>query len=172
MTALTIHKKDEQSVLYQPDNPEPALDHAAKTMLTEFFQLNKEDPEANQYLYSDIPEHYWWDTGSKKWKKRKRSNPSETPVNIGRVHNVHPTQDEFYLRLLLHHIPGPKCFEGKICDTKLYTVIAGYKKHSKTSYSLVCLYISCSFQWSMIQHLNTVDPAQCYFKDTFYERFL
>ena len=31
-----------------------------KSMLTEFFRMNREDPNANRYLYREFPEHYTW----------------------------------------------------------------------------------------------------------------
>ncbi|KAI5412142.1 hypothetical protein KIW84_056991 [Lathyrus oleraceus] len=42
----------------------------AVTMLTEFFALNQMDPHARNYLYREIPEHYSWLKGVKKWQRR------------------------------------------------------------------------------------------------------
>ncbi|CAK8531867.1 unnamed protein product [Lathyrus sativus] len=42
----------------------------AVTMLTEFFALNQMDVHARNYLYREIPEHYCWLKGVKKWQRR------------------------------------------------------------------------------------------------------
>ena len=61
---LAIHLPNQQSVVYDPrrvqtaEDLQPVLDSQQKTTLTEFFALNRRDPEANQYLYCDILRHY------------------------------------------------------------------------------------------------------------------
>lgn len=50
------------------------------------------------------------------WRKQGEPHPTETGVKmvnvLGRVYTVHPRNPEcFFLRLLFHHIKGPKSFQ-------------------------------------------------------------
>ena len=49
------------------DNLEDVLEHAKnqRSMLTEFFRMNIEDPNAQRYLYMEFPEHYTWNKSKK-----------------------------------------------------------------------------------------------------------
>ncbi|XP_027768140.1 uncharacterized protein LOC107002396 isoform X1 [Solanum pennellii] len=79
-----------------------------KTMLTEFFLMNKSNKEATDLnlLYREFPEHFVWSTTDKIWTRRKRGHV------IGRVVTCHPTEGErYYLRLLLMNVRGPKSYE-------------------------------------------------------------
>nr|KYP37965.1 hypothetical protein KK1_040826 [Cajanus cajan] len=38
-------------------------DHNSKTMLTQFFSLNRRDPNSRSYLHREILEHYYWHRG-------------------------------------------------------------------------------------------------------------
>ncbi|XP_050896077.1 uncharacterized protein LOC127102785 [Lathyrus oleraceus] len=79
----------------------------AVTMLTEFFALNQMDPHARNYLYREIPEHYCWLKGVKKWQRRRTKRKV-----IGRIYTVSPSEGEkFYLRVLLSHLRGPTSWE-------------------------------------------------------------
>ncbi|KAI5385593.1 hypothetical protein KIW84_072263 [Lathyrus oleraceus] len=79
----------------------------AVTMLTEFFALNQMDPHARNYLYREIPEHYCWLKGVKKWQRRRTKQKV-----IGRIYTVSPSEGEkFYLRVLLSHLRGPTSWE-------------------------------------------------------------
>ncbi|KAI5408976.1 hypothetical protein KIW84_054703 [Lathyrus oleraceus] len=79
----------------------------AVTMLTEFFALNQMDPDARNYLYREIPEHYCWLKGVKKWQRRRTKRKV-----IGRIYTVSPSEGEkFYLRVLLSHLRGPTSWE-------------------------------------------------------------
>jgi hypothetical protein len=121
--ALPVHLPDQQSVVFDPADPQRALDRAQTTKLTAFFQLSQEDPAARGLLYIEAPRHYTWQPQQQAWQKRKRQSQG-TPQMIGRVHLAHPNQGErFYLRLLLHHRTGPTSFEdvrtvdGVVCPT-------------------------------------------------------
>ena len=123
VNTLTVHLPEQQSVVFNPADPQRALEQAEKTKLTSFFKLNQQDPDARRLLYVDIPQHYTWQPSKKVWQKRKNQRQAKT-LMIGRVHIVHPNQGErFYLRLLLHHRTGPTCFqdlrvvEGETCPT-------------------------------------------------------
>ena len=56
------------------DNLEDVLERAKsqRSILTEFFRMNIEDPNARKYLYREFPEHYTWNKSKKLWKPRKR----------------------------------------------------------------------------------------------------
>jgi hypothetical protein len=102
---LQVHLPGQHMVNYNPNESiEDILARAAleKTMLTAFFQLNKDDPSAVSYSYQEIPLHYVWDKSSKQWRPRQRG------YTIGRINFVSPTAGErFYLRTLLTTVKGP-----------------------------------------------------------------
>ena len=105
---LPVHLEDQQNVYFTQGNEESALERAQshKTKLTAWFELNASEPEANQFLYVDIAQHYVWDMTKKKWKKRQRKTNT-----IDRMYSVSPTdQERFYLRILLLHVPGAKSY--------------------------------------------------------------
>ena len=53
---LQLHLENEQVVIFNEDDNAPeVLERFSKTQLTEYFQLNKTDPDARQILYPDIP---------------------------------------------------------------------------------------------------------------------
>ncbi|GBO05596.1 hypothetical protein AVEN_114108-1 [Araneus ventricosus] len=75
-------------------------------MLTAWFELNRTDPEANRYLYADIPKHFDWKNN--KWERRVRLGDRI----VSRLYSVSPKDTErFHLRMLLFHVPGAKSFE-------------------------------------------------------------
>ncbi|KAI5402370.1 hypothetical protein KIW84_050113 [Lathyrus oleraceus] len=79
----------------------------SKTMLTQFFALNLQDPQARKYLYREIPEHYCWNKWDMEWHRRR-----STRKVIGRIYTVSPSEgDKFYLQLLLSHVIGPTSWE-------------------------------------------------------------
>ena len=136
---LAIHLPGQQTVFIRKgENAKVAAKRSEETSLTAFFKLNQSDPEANQLLYHDVLKYYTYNKG-KGYKRRERNNKKtdnddNTTANtdaksdcIGRIpvvaYNAH-TKDLYYLRLLLHHIRGPKCFDdlktldnGEICET-------------------------------------------------------
>jgi len=132
---LALHLPNEQSVLVRDNQSvQEALEKAENTMLTRYFQLNREDPEARKYCYTEILMHYSWNLQQKKFKKRKNfllTASEATPDGpksdqIGRLPMISlhkKTTELFHLRLLLHHVPGPQSFEdlrtvdGEVLDT-------------------------------------------------------
>ncbi|KAF5187279.1 Atp-dependent dna helicase pif1 [Thalictrum thalictroides] len=79
----------------------------SRTMLTEFFEMNKVDPNANLYFYHEFPEHYTWDEKNNHWRQRKGHYKV-----IGRLTSVSPYEGErFYVRVLLLHRKGPTSFD-------------------------------------------------------------
>jgi hypothetical protein len=107
---LSLHLPGQHIVVFNDDSrpAPPQLENHCKSTLLGFFRLNQTDPEANQYLYCDIVEHYFWvNSGDGYWKKRKKKSNA-----ISRLYNCSPAHKERYaLRLLLLHIPGPRSFQ-------------------------------------------------------------
>jgi hypothetical protein len=94
---LPIHLPDHQEVNFDTlDNlPEVVQAGAPPTMLTMYFQLNRDDPNARQYLYDDIPTHYTWKANEKKWSPRQSNGPVFLNVPpIGRMYFVGRSQGE------------------------------------------------------------------------------
>ena len=105
---LAIHLPLQHNVYYQSGNEQGAVDRNQRTTLTAFFKLNEEDPNAHQYLYHEIPQHYTFDQRAKKWNPRRR----QTAPIIGRIYQVQPSDPQrFALRLLLLHRTGVTSFE-------------------------------------------------------------
>jgi hypothetical protein len=68
----------------------------------QYFELNNKYPEAWKLLYRELPEHYRWIAGEKKWQKRKTKKGQ-----VGRLVYAHPAEGErYYLRVLLSR---PRC---------------------------------------------------------------
>ena len=104
---LALHLENQQSVTYREGHAEEAVQRLKDTTLTAWFKENERNPESNSLLYTDMPEHFTWDSKSSTWKKRRRNY-----LSIGRMYSAHPTEGErFFLRLLLQHIRGAKSFE-------------------------------------------------------------
>ena len=57
---LGVHLPQEQIVRFQPGQEVQAIRRNETTKLTAWFQLNRTDPDAWQYLYTEIPYHYVW----------------------------------------------------------------------------------------------------------------
>jgi hypothetical protein len=94
---LGVHLPNEHTVLFQEnDNLEDVIDRDQATTLTMWFAKNQEDVEARQYLYSDFPQHYTWNKGTKKWSARKR-NVGGCGPSIGRLYLTHPGDNVFVL---------------------------------------------------------------------------
>ena len=130
---LAIHLPNEHYVVYDPDKTKTSselrhmMESRDKTTLTAFFELNRTDPNARQYLYTEILRHYRWVKSSKKkeevktfQKRKRRSGQGESlgegeSTQIGRIPVIvpgRPDRDElFYLRLLLHNVPGPTSWD-------------------------------------------------------------
>ncbi|KAG5240508.1 DNA helicase [Salix suchowensis] len=77
-----------------------------RTMLTEWFECNKNDSAARDMYYMDFPNKFVWDSRQKQWSKRTRS------FSLGRLTYIHPAAGELYfLRLLLSHVKGAQSFD-------------------------------------------------------------
>ena len=64
--------------------------------------------DAAKYLYTDVPNHYIFDSQHRKWKPRKRGGLNV----ISHMYTVNPIElEQFYHRLLLLHVRGAKSYE-------------------------------------------------------------
>lgn len=106
---LPVHDENMQSVYFKPGGEKVAAEKSRETKLTAFFKLNQQCPEARQYTYNEIAEHYVYIDKDRRWKKRQRYTAE--PV-IGRMYSVSPLDTaRYYLRLLLLHKQGPTSFK-------------------------------------------------------------
>jgi len=120
---LQLHLEGQQFVSFKSiENVDRILSNPMirKTMLTEFFVMNRTNKDAMQLLllYKEFPEYFVWSFKEKMWTRRKQRNV------IGRVVTCHPTEGErYYLRLLLINVRGPKSYQdlckvdGNCCST-------------------------------------------------------
>ncbi|CAF1342415.1 unnamed protein product [Rotaria sordida] len=101
-------------------NERQALERAAMkdTTLTAWFKLNSKNPDARQYLYHDIPQHFVFERNGT-WKHRLQCENV-----IGRMYSVSPSDVErYHLRLLLLYTPGAcsfddlKTVDDQVCQT-------------------------------------------------------
>ncbi|CAG8805804.1 14931_t:CDS:2, partial [Dentiscutata erythropus] len=102
---LPIHLPKNQTVYFNNGNEAEALDslQAQNTMLTAWFELNKQDTDAKKIIYHNIPLFYTFDTKTRLWKKRTQY----TEKIIGRMYTVSLSNIErFSLRLLLLYTPA------------------------------------------------------------------
>lgn len=106
---LPLHLPGEQSTIFEEkenlENVEYRYGHG-RTMLTEFFEMNKICEEAKKLKYVQMPTMFVWDSANKMYYRRKQRG------NIGRVVNIHPTAgDLYYLRILLNDVKGATSFD-------------------------------------------------------------
>lgn len=122
---LAMHLENAQPVFFTENNVESALrrDSVRHTTLTAFFDLNRTDSNARNYLYQEIPCFYIF--RSNKWVRHSESS-SFGSKSIGRIVSVSPRQTELYhLRLLLLSVKGSeaisfqslKMFQGVLYST-------------------------------------------------------
>nr|XP_043618634.1 uncharacterized protein LOC122590494 [Erigeron canadensis] len=116
---LTFKKKEKlKNVLNNPVQ--------RKTMLTEFFFMNRTDKLAPDLdlTYSEFPDHFVWLQGDRFWKHRDLGD------SVGRIVAAHPTEGErYYLRILLSKVRCPKSFS----DLKMFN------GHQTTTFREACL---------------------------------
>lgn len=112
---LAVHLPGEQTVTFdQGSDIHEVAEIGRETTLTAWFKHNAEDGAGRHLVYADYPSLFRWDSGMLRWVKRKREDRDKT---IGRVFFVSPRAGElYYLRLLLHHVPGATSFENLRCS--------------------------------------------------------
>ncbi len=105
---LDIHLPRQHTMVFDPTTDEETLlSQVASSVSTllGWFELNSSDPEAHQFFYHEIPEHYTWT--DHRWKNRSRNL-----IAVGRIYNVsHHNAELFALRRLLGVIKGATSFQ-------------------------------------------------------------
>ena len=123
---LDIHLDGDQNCTFEDGGErEVAAADAPETRLTAWFhQLKRSDTARNACIaeggmrawsakYPDFVERYKYVRSTKSWQLRKKGICNGSV--IGRVRNVHPSEGPlFYMRMLLHHVPG---IELSLCDS-------------------------------------------------------
>jgi hypothetical protein len=124
---LAVHLPGQQTVYFQEGGDVDRAMRGSKTTLTEWFAYNMSarsahaaalatDPAAAaprclSTLYHDFPRMATWNQARKQWSDRQRGHQHGLPP-VGRMYYVRPSEGErFYLRLLLHNVPGATSFE-------------------------------------------------------------
>ncbi|XP_015057654.1 uncharacterized protein LOC107003921 [Solanum pennellii] len=98
-TIIFEESRRAESILNRPDIEKPKF--------TEWFEANKEYPDARDLTYSDFPTRWVWNAKKKKWTRRKKGRA------VGRIYFAHPASGErFYLRMLLNFVKGCTSFES------------------------------------------------------------
>ncbi|XP_035204943.1 uncharacterized protein LOC118179894 [Stegodyphus dumicola] len=122
---LPVHLENLQPVYFAESEERNAFQRAAEknTMLTGWFELNRTVPEANGYLYAEIPKHFTWRNHA--WQTRVRLGD----YIISRMYSVSPKDVErFHLRLLLCHVKGARlmgsCIKLGCCRTSFSNAIS------------------------------------------------
>lgn len=112
---LAVHLENGQRVYFNEYNVQDMISCPKNTTLLAFFELCKSDEFASKLFYCDVPGYYVWK--GNKFCRRKQGKPVpgypgvKKDQTLGRVYTVHPGNAEcYYLRLLLHTIPGPQSF--------------------------------------------------------------
>lgn len=106
---LQVHLPSEHNIVYSGNESllnvmkRPGVH---RTMLTEWFECNKNDLAARNMYYMDFPNKFVWDSRKKQWSTRTKG------FSLGRLTYVHPAAGELYfLRLLLSHVKGALSFD-------------------------------------------------------------
>ncbi|CAG8596468.1 12965_t:CDS:1, partial [Cetraspora pellucida] len=106
---LQIHLPNQQDITFSGTSDLSNIladERNKKTMLTEYFKMNQEDPNAHNYLYHEFSQYYVWNKTTKRWKKRHQRKM------IGRIYTVNLSEGErYYLRILLNNIKGATSFK-------------------------------------------------------------
>ena len=121
---LQCHLPNLQRVQFaEGTEPQAAEDGPPTTTLTAWLDYLRLHPEARistdtwSAPYCDFPEHYTYDKKEKAWKPLQKYPPEPT---VGRLYAVHPSAGEsFYLRMLLHKVPGSELELLDVADDAL-----------------------------------------------------
>ncbi|XP_075096423.1 uncharacterized protein LOC107797244 [Nicotiana tabacum] len=107
---LSFHLPNEQTVIFSDDDP---IDHVAnrpsvkESKFLSWFEANNTYEEARELTYAEFSLKFVWNKKLKKWEKRRNS-----AFSIGRIFFVPlGSGEQYYLRMLLNVIKGPKCYE-------------------------------------------------------------
>ena len=53
--SLSVHLEDQQNIVFDPDNPDRALEAASRTKLTAFFHTNAIYPQSRDIFFCNFP---------------------------------------------------------------------------------------------------------------------
>jgi len=102
---MQVHLEGMHMVAYKSTdnlNNVAQSEKSQRSMLTEYFNVNRSNPAACQYLYREFPEHFTWNKSKKFWKPRNVKR-----IQIGRlVYANHAKGERYYLRIMLNHVRG------------------------------------------------------------------
>ncbi|XP_017239653.1 uncharacterized protein LOC108212437 [Daucus carota subsp. sativus] len=107
---LPFHLPGQKNCTFHSNQPLDKVADREKyrfSKLEAFFELCKVNVAAQKYTYQEIPEHFVWDDGQRKWNPRKRG------FQIGRLsYTYHSSGEVWFMRLLLTKVRGPTSFES------------------------------------------------------------
>ncbi|XP_044262777.1 uncharacterized protein LOC123010140 [Tribolium madens] len=73
VTRLPIHLPDRQRVVFREGEEQAIVDRNSNTQLMAWFELNRINPNARQFLYPEIPLHFVWNKNNeKRWTPGER----------------------------------------------------------------------------------------------------
>ncbi|XP_022567210.2 uncharacterized protein LOC106378379 [Brassica napus] len=106
---MPVHLPGEQTAIFEEDedlgNVENRYLHG-RTMLTEWFEMNRLYEEVRKLKYIEMLLMFVWDSSNKIYTKRKQKG------TIGRIVNINPAAgDKYYLRILVSVVRGPTCYD-------------------------------------------------------------
>jgi hypothetical protein len=108
---MPIHQLNENYIAYKAASNMADLiaqSFYQKTMLTEWFTTNQQNPDARDLTYCDFPSKWRWDEKTRSWIPRIGRDKK-----IGRLYYVHPLAGErYYLRMLLLTVKGACSYES------------------------------------------------------------
>ncbi|KAH9558543.1 hypothetical protein CY35_06G014300 [Sphagnum magellanicum] len=159
---LAMHLKGRQTILFQEGTDVAAVfNRNPHTTLTAWFAFNKTTREhfnpsaplrlALNTLYHDFPRITTWKKKEKQWALRTR-----TPglLLVGHMYFVQPSEGErYFLRLLLHHMPGATSFEDLACTNRH---LQHPTQHASFKEAWHCL-LPCGFAWSWFACCSTLN---------------
>ncbi|XP_019097485.1 PREDICTED: uncharacterized protein LOC109131243 [Camelina sativa] len=109
---LPFHLPEQELAIYNKDDPIEDVLHRTTNRASKFLgwmECNKIYPQAKELTYAEIPSKFVWNSREKLWKPRSEKRKS---FAIGRITYVPPCIGQaYYLRVLLHKIPGPTSFD-------------------------------------------------------------
>ncbi|KAL6564888.1 hypothetical protein OROMI_016338 [Orobanche minor] len=118
---LSFHLPGQQVVVYHESDEVGQVVERCTVKCSKFvawFKANEKYPEARELTYAQLPSYFTWRQKTREWVPRHQRKC------VGRLYFVRPgTGERFYLRLLLNHVRGPRCFEdirtfdGVVYDT-------------------------------------------------------
>ncbi|CAN6868444.1 unnamed protein product [Brassica oleracea] len=111
---LPVHLPGEHMAVFDENedlqNVEDRYLHG-RTMLTEWFEMNRRYEEVRKLKYIEMLTMFVWDNSNKIYIKRQQRG------SIGRIVNINPAAgDKYYLGILVSLVRGPTCYDD------LYTV--------------------------------------------------